>query len=84
MAESIPRSATHFASEDVNDAHEGAKVAEECRHLLTAAPPITLRPSDFTDEELGEWGVDDVEALTGCEQLLVQWSGMPIGVGNIL
>ena len=80
VAESIPRSATHFASEDVSDAYEGAKVAEDCRHLLTAAPPITLRPSDFTDEELREWGVDDVEVLKGCEQLLVQWSGMPQGL----
>ena len=52
VAESIPRSATHFASEDVSDAHEVAKVAEECRHLLTATPPITLRPIDFTDKEL--------------------------------
>jgi site-specific DNA-cytosine methylase len=30
VAESIPRSATHFASEDVSDAYEGARVAEDC------------------------------------------------------
>ena len=63
VAESIPRSATYFASEDVRDACEGATVAEECAHLLTTAPPTTPRPSNFTDEELQKWEVGSAEEL---------------------
>jgi hypothetical protein len=64
----------------VSDAYESARVAEDSRHLLTAAPPIPLKASDFTDKELEEWGVGSVESLREAEDQLVQWNGMPQGL----
>ena len=76
----IPACARWFATEDVSDAYEGAEVTADSRHLLTAAPPVPIRASMFTDAELEEWGTDPVEELREAEDLLVEWSGMPQGL----
>ena len=48
----IPANAKWFATEDISDAYEGAEVTADSRHFLTAAPPVPIRASMFTDEEL--------------------------------
>ena len=78
--QAIPRGSKFFASEDVSDAYESARVTADSKHLLTAAPPIPLKASNFTDKELEEWDVGTVESLREAEELLVQWNGMPQGL----
>ena len=55
-------------------------MTEDSRHLLTAAPPVPIKASMFSDEELRQWGSDTVEELREAEDLLVAWSGMPQGL----
>ena len=54
---SMPANAKWFATEDISDAYEGAVTADS-RNFLTAAPPVPIRASMFTDEELTKWGSD--------------------------
>ena len=80
IKDSIPANAKWFATEDISDAYEGATVTPESRHFLTAAPPVPINASMFTDEELEMWGSDSIEELREAGDLLVEWSGMPQGL----
>ena len=52
MRRSIPIWAKWFACEDVKDAFKQVILDEEDWHMLTVAPPVRLKHSDFTDKEL--------------------------------
>ena len=80
IRQAIPHGSKWFASEDLSDAYESATVHPSCRHLLTAAPPVKLKASDFTDEELEDWGIGTKEELKEADELYLQWSGMPQGL----
>ena len=79
----IPNNAKWFASEDISDTYEGAQVTDDSRHYLTAAPPVPIKASMFTDEELRAYGADSIEELREAEDLLVEWSGMSQGLAMI-
>ena len=61
IRQAIPHGSKWFASEDLSDAYESATVHPSCRHLLTAAPPVKLKASDFIDKELDECGIGTKE-----------------------
>ena len=55
MVQTMPEYAEWFASEDISDAYEGMMIAMGDTSFLTCVPPIQLKWSDFTVEELKEW-----------------------------
>ena len=71
VKQSIPKTANYFASEDISDAYESARTSDDSRHLLTAVPPVVLKASMFSDEELEKWGIETVKELREAEHLLV-------------
>ena len=85
MRVSIPRSARWFFPEDIKDAFEHVVVHPGDREKLTVAPPVRLKPSDFTVKELKGWGYTEAEIqeLMGCDEILLQWQHAPQGLAPI-
>ena len=85
MRRSIPIWAKRFACEDVKDAFEHVILDEEDWHMLTVAPPVRLKQSDFTDEELLSWGhsAEEIAAIRESDDLLLQWRHCPQGLSAI-
>ena len=79
---SIPIWAKWFACEDAKDAFEHVILDEEDWHMLTVAPPIRLKPSDFTNEEPLSWGhsAKEIAAIRELDALLLQWRHCPQGL----
>ena len=53
--------------------------------MLTVAPPVRLKQSDFTDEELLSWGhsAEEIAAIRESDDLLLQWRHCPQGLSAI-
>ena len=85
MRVSIPRSAQWFFPEDIKDGFEHVVVHPDDRDKLTVAPPVRLKPSDFTVEEMKGWGYteEEIKELMGCDELLLQWQHAPQGLAPI-
>ena len=85
MRRSIPIWEKWFACEDVKDAFEHVILDEEDWHMLTVAPSIRLKQSDFTDEELLSWGhsADEIATIRESDDLLLQWRHCPQGLSAI-
>jgi hypothetical protein len=83
VAETIPRSARFFASEDVKDAYEGCGMDKRSRHMVVAATPFEVWAHQFTDEELRMFSDEPLDKLRASDRpLLVQWQGMPQGLAS--
>ena len=53
--------------------------------MLTVAPPIRLKQSDSTDEELLGWGhsAKEIAGIRESDDLLLQWRHCPQGLSAI-
>jgi hypothetical protein len=62
----VPWWAEWFAEEDVSDAYEGMRLAEDRKNMLCCAPPIPVGPETFSREELQRWLTEgEIEELMG-------------------